>query len=238
MLTATRPPAAGIEAGLTTSQATWSPYDNNGGTCVAIAGADYCLAAATTRLSTGLNILSRDANFVEKISNHCVILSAGCQADAKALQKHMRARHVMYQHQHNKPMTCQAVAQLLSNTMYYKRFFPYYTETLCAGLDKDGSGLVYSYDAMGSAGVSGYACRGTGESLIQPVLDNQLMAASPLVLPVQPSVSHLPLERALDILKDAFTSAGERDILTGDAVEILILTKEGTRTERMELKKD
>ena len=31
----------------------------------------------------------------------------------------------------------------------------------------------------------GYGCQGTGKELIQPVLDNQLKAASPLVLPAQ-----------------------------------------------------
>eukprot|EP00967_Tisochrysis_lutea_P017147 scaffold19404_cov24-Tisochrysis_lutea.AAC.1 len=48
------------------------------------------------------------------------------------------ARHVMYQYNHNKPMSLPAAAQLLSNTLYYKRFFPYYTFNLVAGLDPEG----------------------------------------------------------------------------------------------------
>lgn len=71
-------------------------------------------------------------------TNKCVIASAGCQVDMKALQKLLQARNVMFQHNHGKPMSCKATAQLLSNTLYYKRFFPYYTFNLCAGLDEEG----------------------------------------------------------------------------------------------------
>lgn len=38
----------------------WSPYDNNGGTVLAVAGADYCIVAGSTRLATGFSILSRE----------------------------------------------------------------------------------------------------------------------------------------------------------------------------------
>ena len=47
---------------------------------------------------------------------------------------------VQYQFAHRKPMNVGAAAQLLSNTLYLKRFFPYYTANLCCGLDKDGKG--------------------------------------------------------------------------------------------------
>lgn len=57
----------------------------------------------------------------------------------QTLQKTLHFRHVMYQHNHRKPMAAGAMAQLLSNTLYYKRFFPYYTFNLCAGLDEEGA---------------------------------------------------------------------------------------------------
>ena len=56
--------------------------------------------------------------------------------------------------------------------------------------------------------------QGSGKSLIQPVLDNQLKAASPLVLPQRNWMTALPQEEALDLIKDAFVAAGERDIYT------------------------
>ena len=44
----------------------------------------------------------------------------------------------MYMHNHGKPMSVAAMAQLVSNTLYYKRFFPYYTYNLVCGLDEEG----------------------------------------------------------------------------------------------------
>lgn len=67
----------------------------------------------------------------------------------------------------------------------------------------------------------GYGCQGSGKELIQPVLDNQLKAASPLVLPQQQWLSSLPLDKAIDLVKDAFVSAGERDIYTVRLVVVL-----------------
>jgi 20S proteasome subunit beta 6 len=143
-----------------------------------------------------------------------VVASAGMQADRAALHKLLHTRHVTYQFDHRKPMSCDAVAQLLSNTLYYKRFFPFYTFNLCAGLDAEGRGAIYTYDAIGSYERVGYGCQGSGKELVQPVLDNQLRAASPLVLPSAQWLSSLPLETAVDLVKGAFVSAGERDIYT------------------------
>jgi len=218
--------------------ASWSPYDDNGGTVVAVAGDTYCIVAASTRLSTGYSILTRNQTKVLRLSDTCMIASAGMQADRQALHKMLHTRHVQYQFSHRKSMSANAVAQLLSTTLYHKRFFPYYTFNLCCGLDEEGRGAIYSYDAIGSFERVGFGCQGSGKDLIQPVLDEQLKAGHPLALPPQQWLSSLDLDVAVDLVKDAFVSAGERDIYTGDTVEMYIMTKDGVRREELQLKKD
>ncbi|GKU88369.1 hypothetical protein SLEP1_g2645 [Rubroshorea leprosula] len=194
-------------------QPNWSPYDNNGGSCVAIAGADYCVIAADTRMSSGYNILTRDYSKICKL-------------------------HLIYQHQHNKQMSCPAMAQLLSNTLYYKRFFPYYAFNVLGGLDNEGKGCVFTYDAVGSYERVGYSSQGSGSTLIMPFLDNQLKSPSPLLLPAQDAVTPLSESEAVDLVKTCFASATERDIYTGDRLEIVVLNADGIRREYMELRKD
>ena len=48
-------------------------------TCVAVAGNDYCIVAASTRLSTGFSILSRDVSMILKMCDS-VLLSMMHQA--------------------------------------------------------------------------------------------------------------------------------------------------------------
>lgn len=57
-------------------------------------------------------------------------------------------------------------------------------------------------------------------------------------MPPQPSVTDVPLNRAMDIVRDAFTVAGERDIYTGDQVEIWMIKEDGIVKELFDLKKD
>ncbi|KAI3940865.1 hypothetical protein MKW92_030398 [Papaver armeniacum] len=195
-------------------QQRFEPYDMNGGTCVAIAGADYCVIAADTRMSTGYSILTRDYSKLCKLADKCIMASGGFQADVKALQKALSAKHLIYQHQHGKQVSCPAMGQLLSNTLYYKRFFPYYAFNVLGGLDNEGKGCVYTYDAVGSYERVGYSAQGS--DAVTPLLEAE----------------------AIDLVKDVFASATERDIYTGDRLEIMVVNAAGTRTEYVELRKD
>ena len=71
-------------------------------------------------------------------------------------------------------MSLPACAQMMSNVLYSKRFFPYSVSNVMAGLDDDGVGWVYSYDPVGHMEKCNYRAGGSSVSLLQPLLDNQV----------------------------------------------------------------
>jgi len=112
-------------------------------------------------------------------------------------------------------------------------FFPYYTFNVVGGIDEKGAGVAYGYDAVGSFESIPYGVTGSGSALITSLFDNQI------AFKTQPKNKRdLSLEETIDLVKDAFTCCGERDIYTGDSVEIFIITKAGVKVETFELKKD
>jgi len=220
-------------------QARFSPYDYNGGTTLAVAGKDFCIVAGDTRMSTGFSIKSRNVSKIYKLAGNVVLGTAGFRGDITTLQKLLRAKLTSYEHQHGVTMKAHAVGQMLGNTLYGRRFFPYYTWNVVGGLDEDGCGVVYSYDPVGNYERVRVSVTGSAESLIQPLLDNQLERQhQQLGEKPPPLCTDLSLQETINLVKDAFYSAGERDIRTGDSVEICIITKEGVRIESYPLNID
>ncbi|KNC82305.1 20S proteasome subunit beta 6 [Sphaeroforma arctica JP610] len=213
----------------------FSPYVFNGGTTMAIAGDGYVVVAGDTRLSAGYEIMTRDHSKLCKLNDRVVLASIGFQGDSTTLHKHLKMKLAMYKHNHDKDMGVEACAQMLMTTLYYKRFFPYYTINILVGLDKDDQGAVYHYDPIGSFERETYRAAGTGSQLLQPLLDSEVgfKNKSDVVEKKTPT-----LEEAINLCKDAFAGVAERDIYTGDRVQILIITKDGVKEETFTLRRD
>ncbi|OWK63099.1 Proteasome subunit beta type-1 [Lonchura striata] len=231
----------------------FSPYTFNGGTVLAIAGEDFCIVASDTRLSEGYSIHSRDSPKCYKLTERTVIGCTGFHGDCLTLTKIIEARlkvttnatcltffldvlyhWQMYKHSNNKTMTTGAIAAMLSTILYSRRFFPYYVYNIIGGLDEEGKGAVYSFDPVGSYERESFKAGGSASAMLQPLLDNQIGFKN------MQNVERVPLtlEKALQLVKDVFISAAERDVYTGDALKICIVTKDGIKEQTIQLRKD
>lgn len=57
-----------------------------------MAGRDYCIIAADSRLSDGYTILSRNVSRVHQLSGDTHLATAGCWADTQGLLRLLRVR--------------------------------------------------------------------------------------------------------------------------------------------------
>jgi 20S proteasome subunit beta 6 len=100
--------------------------------------------------------------------------------------------------------------------------------TLCS------AGFVFGYDAVGSFEKIKWTANGSGQALMMPLLDNQVGKESQLLA----ASEEMTGPQMVELVKEAFTAAGERDIYTGDWVDIYLITKAGVKLERLQLKDD
>jgi len=211
----------------------FSPYEFNGGTCLAIAGKDFCVIASDTRLSSGYSILSRNSKNSHKLTSKTVIATGGCRTDVISLHKLLDIRMQQYKDAHGREMRTHSCAQLLSNTLYYRRFFPFYAFNIVGGIDKDGKGAVYTYDAVGSFERTQYASQGAGQKLMIPILDNVVGHKNR-----EDVQQEYTLAQVKELVKDVFITAGEREIMVGDSIVIHAITAAGIEESTFDLKMD
>jgi len=213
----------------------FEPYVDNGGSAVAVAGTGFAIIAADRRLSKDYNILSRQVSKLVKLTDKAVLASCGMQADRNTLHSILKSRMYDYKINHEKEMSTHALSQMLSRTLYYRRFFPYYTFNILAGIDENGEGQVYVYDAIGSFEGKNHGATGSGVELGTPMLDSMVEKAHQS----KPEKKEkLTKEKGIELVKDVLNSITERDIKTGDGADIYIITPEGIEHQFMPLRED
>jgi 20S proteasome subunit beta 6 len=166
--------------------------------------------------------------------------TAGCSADCEALKRTVQAdlRSAVYFGEctaHPHPPVDQ-VATLLSQILYSRRTFPFYSFCVVGGLadfdsdnDDSAGGHVYVYDAIGSYERVAVASSGTGRELLQPILDRKfqtIATSSSMTTTTVPAQVDCTSEEAVSILIDAYRSVSEREIGVGDNLIICVVERE------------
>ena len=74
---------------------------------------------------------------------------------------------------------------------------------------------------------------GSGSELVIPILDNQVKDHN-VMEPIAPTDT----EAVDNVLRDSMHAAAERDIYTGDNLEVVTIDKDGIRFEKEPLRRD
>nr|ACO15486.1 Proteasome subunit beta type-1 precursor [Caligus clemensi] len=213
----------------------FQPYQDNGGTTIGIAGPDFAVIASDTRLTSGgYDILSRNVPKVFQLSEKSVLGSCGCWCDVLTFVRVMESKMKNYSYTHGKDLGTPALAQLISNSLYQRRFLPYYIHNVLAGLDENGQGCIYTYDPVGCIEKVTMSCSGASMELIQPILDNIIDKKNM----TNATKKDLTIDESVNLIHDCFVSATERQISTGDGIIFKIITKDGIETKSVGLRRD
>ena len=183
-------------------------------------------------MSAGYNILSRVQSKTSKLTETTILTSAGMVADVETLHKNLKFVIRQYEMQNKRSPSTACIAKKLSVTLYGRRFMPYYAFNLLCGIE-EGKGVVYGYDAVGSYDKLTYGVQGSGSQLGAPILDNQFIGHNFKVKVLPESQQEVE-----NTAKDIINSIAERDIYTGDNVEVVTVDGNGVRTTREPIRRD
>lgn len=219
----------GNEKNTTKQENKFNPYEDNSGTTIALKQDDYIIVAADTRLCSEMGIYSRNTTKIFLINDFCITI-AGFYADGVELYNRLKYEVLLYE-AYNK-INIHSLANLISKILYSRRFFPYYSYVSLSGFT-DGKPWVYGFDCIGNFEELNCVCNGSGSSLAQPLLDSFIDKKN--WYGDSPNVTE---EYALNVVRTAFDSAAERDVKTGDNLEIYVINKEGMRRSLENLRGD
>lgn len=211
----------------------FNPYQDNSGTIVSITFNGFIVIASDTRLVSGYSIPDRRVERIIKISENIILATAGMQSDIFRLQENLKNRISRSFLEKNLSCSIDSCASLLSSILYSRRFFPFYCFNLLSGLNLNGSARNFGFDAIGSYENSTSASIGSGQKIIQPLLDSSF----PENFRIYNKMSNT-IDGAVSLMKHFFLAASERGTSIGDGLQIFVITKDGILLENSIIKPD
>ncbi|MEM2093562.1 MAG: archaeal proteasome endopeptidase complex subunit beta [Candidatus Bathyarchaeia archaeon] len=195
------------------SQYLWIP----GATTVGLVCKDGVILASEKRISYGYLVVSRGGKKVFKITDHIGAACAGLVSDMQILLREVEAYVNLYNLDVGRSISVRSAAKLMSNLLFANRLTPLITQTIVGGMDDEGASL-YVLDLLGSVIPDKFAAVGSGTEIAMGVLEEGYQ-------------NDMSIEEGRNLVTRAIKSAISRDIMSGDGIDFLFITKDGTREE-------
>ncbi len=191
----------------------WIP----GATTVGVVCSEGVILASEKRVSYGYLVVSKGGKKVFKITDSIGAACAGLVSDMQILVREVEAYANLFDLDVGRSISVRAAAKLMSNLLFGRRLAPLITQTIVGGIDEEEASL-YVLDILGSVIPDKYAVVGSGTEIAMGVIEEGYR-------------EDLTMEEAKDLVVRAIKSAISRDIMSGDGIDFLLITKDGTREE-------
>jgi proteasome beta subunit len=191
----------------------WIP----GATTIGVVCQDGVILASEKRVAYGYLVVSKGGKKVFKITDQIGAACAGLVSDMQILVREVEAHSNLFSMDVGRRISVRSTAKLMANILFNRRYAPLITQTIVAGLDEEGPSL-YVLDVLGSVISDKYAVVGSGTEIAVGVLEEGYKEG-------------MQLKEAKELVTRAIKSAISRDVMSGDGIDFLIITKEGIAEE-------
>lgn len=195
----------------------------NGGTIVGIKAKEGVVLASEKRLTYNGFVLSKKVRKVYPITNHIGIGFAGLHGDIERLVKLLKAQAHYYEIEIGREISVRSLVKYYSNLLFTYKIIPFYVESIVGGVDERGP-QIYVLDPLGSLIEDKYNVAGSGGPIAIGIIETNYH-------------ENIGIEEAKELAKKAILGAIERDAISGDGVDILVITSKGYKFEEILLKR-
>jgi len=193
-----------------------------GATAVGIKCKDGVVLGNDRRATWGYTVTNKTTQKLFKITDNIGMAAYGLIGDFQFVSRVLKAQAALYELDANDKISTKSVAKMVSNMLYSRKMAPLYTNLIIAGVDKDGP-QVYTLDALGSLIPEEFGATGTGMLLSMGILEADY----------KPDMS---IEDGVKLVEKAIRNSIKRDAMSGNGIDLLIITKEGAEERRIEIK--
>jgi proteasome beta subunit len=188
-----------------------------GATTLGLVYSDGVILASEKRVTYGSMIMSKTGKKVFRIADQVGAACAGLVGDMQILAREVEAQAKLFSFDSKRPMSVRAAAKVMSNVLFGRRMIPLITQTIVGGME-DEKPAIYVLDVIGSVLPDTYAAVGTGAQMATGVLEEGYKDG-------------MSQKDAKALVLRAIKSAISRDSMSGDGVDLLIVSKEGINEE-------
>jgi proteasome beta subunit len=188
-----------------------------GATTIGLVFSDGVILASEKRVSYGTMIMSRTGKKVFKIADRIGAACAGLVSDMQVLVREVEAYAKLFEFDARRPIPVKSAAKVMSNVLFGRRLFPLITQTIVGGMDDEGPS-IYVLDVLGSVLPDKYAAVGSGAQIAIGVLEEGYK-------------ENMSQKDAKELVLRAIKSAVSRDVMSGDGIDFMTITKEGIQEE-------